>query len=430
MLSTLKCTIQTIFAICLTCLCSGGIGCDTNKDSNSEHTTIPKHPADGVSSECGSVRMTQYTSSDSRWCGFDRTSPILPEFVRQGMTVAIAEPWNGSSWNGAPGEACGECWELATTFATQIVMVHDLCPIEGNPICAGSHFHFDVASEVAAKIDGGQWLGEAAVRRVPCPVTGNIHVQITARNQWGYMQLAFFNHRFPIREVAYRAADSAQWHPMERCLARWCQEEDKSTFSKGGPGGVFRLTSANGDVVEAREVLTYDVTEGSDFNTGVQFAEAASPEGVCPFTPPGDVFIDEWGGIEGVRWEYNDWGSTEVSDITSDCAAQSAACLQFKSFDGNGVHITYRHTFPKHIFRRVTVQLKSSSGKGTVEIAPRSKDAKCTSPSTFDVTGDWTTVAVNIDDSCPQTEWIHGLTISRSNGVGDLFVDNIEFTEN
>lgn len=408
-------------SICFACQSGNSNGTDTSK------TTIPDTPAQGVSSDCGSVRMTEYNSSDRRWCGFDRTNSILPEFVRAGMTVAVAEPYNGSSFGGEPGEACGECWEISTSFATQLVMVHDLCPIEGNPICAGSHFHFDVASEVASAIDGGGWMGEAAVRRVPCPVSGNIHVYITARNQWGYMQIAFFNHRFPIRKVEYRAAQGVQWLPMERCLARWCLKEDKETFAQNGPGGVFRLTSATGEVIESTTALDYGVTEGSNFDTGIQFALTESPQGACVFTPPGDVFIDSWGGIEGVRWEPNTWGNATISVNTDMCANNSGGCLQLSNFEGSGLHITYRHIFPKTTFLNISVELRTPNGQGTVEIAPRSEDARCATPQTVNVTDSWTTATVIIADSCPNSDWIHGLTISRSSGIQTLLIDELRF---
>lgn len=342
------------------------------------------------------------------------------------MTVAVAEPYNGSSYGGAPGEACGECWEVSTTFATQTVMVHDLCPIEGNPVCAGGHFHFDVAAEVASVIDGGGWLGEAAVRRVPCPVTGNIHVHISSRNQWGYMQIAFFNHRVPIRTVEYRAPAGDAWMPMYRCLARWCQEEDMETFSNNGPGGIFRLTAANGDVVESTEVLSYDVSEGSDFDLGVQFAEISEPEGVCQFTPPGDVYTDEWGGIDGVRWMWNEWGNTTLSEITDNCAGGSASCIHLNNFADSGVHLTYRHVFPSDTFSTISVQLRADT-PGTVEIAPRTEEARCANPVSFDVTDVWSTVELNIAESCPVEDWLHGLTISRSTGLSTLTLDNIIF---
>ncbi len=371
--------------------------------------------------------MTEYGSTDRRWCGFDRTHSLLPEFVRQGMTVAIAEPYNGSSYEGDAGEACGECWELDTTFGNEIVMVHDLCPIEGNPICAGSHFHFDVSSEVAAAVDGGGWLGEGAVRRVPCPVTGNIHAYISDRNQWGYLKLAFFNHRFPIRSVEYQPTGGDSWLPMERCLARWCEAEDMDTFADGGPGAVFRLTSAAGETVEGTEVLTDGVAAESDFDTGIQFAPVEPPTDSCQFVPPGDVYDEQWGGIEGVRWDSNTWGGTSLSEVGDGCAEGSASCLRLTGFEGSGLHLTYRHVFPTTTFGQLTLQLRTSSGSGQVDVAPRSEEARCANTTTAEVGPDWTTVTIDVAASCTDTDWVHGLTISQPSAAMDLMVDEIRF---
>ena len=63
---------------------------------------------------CGSVRLTSYNAGSQGWCEFPRNANFLPSFVRNGVTGAIAEPWNGSSYDGDPGEACGECWEIDT----------------------------------------------------------------------------------------------------------------------------------------------------------------------------------------------------------------------------------------------------------------------------------------------------------------------------
>jgi len=306
-------------------------------------------------------------------------------------------------------------------------MVHDLCPIEGNPICAGSHFHFDVSDEVADAVGGGGWLGEAAVRRVPCPVAGDIHVYITARNQWGYMQIALFNQRRPIRLVEYRAADGETWMPMERCLARWCLEDDMETFSDDGPGGVFRLTSADGQLVTGTEVLGWDVGEGEDFDTGIQFEEGDTVTGTCEFTPPGDVYADGWGGIPGVRWDPNTWGGTSLSETTDGCAGGSASCLLLEEFEGSGLHLTYRHVFPVSTFDTLSLALRTAGGSGTVEVAPRTEESRCALPTTVDVTETWSEFEIDVAASCPDVSWIHGLTISRPSGPMDLLADDIIF---
>ena len=380
------------------------------------------------SDDCASVRLTQYTSSDRRWCGFDRNHEVLPDFVRQGMTIAIAEPYNGSSYGGDPGEACGECWELDTTFGTQIVMVHNLCPTDGNPVCNGSHFHFDVSNEVASVIDGGGWMGEAQVRRVPCPVTGNIHAYISDRNQWGYLKLAFFNHRFPIRTVEYQPTGESEWVAMERCLARWCvPDDDKSTFAESGPGAVFRLTSGAGEVIEGTEVLTYAAPAESVFDIGTQFAPADPQGGACVFVPPADVYDEQWGGIEGVRWEPNTWGSTNLAETGTDCADGSPSCVSLDGFQGSGLHITYRHIFPLATFSRLKLQLRAASGGGEVEVAPRTEESRCDQPTTVTVGSEWVEVDIDVAASCPGVSDIHGLTISRASDAMDLVVDEVRF---
>jgi hypothetical protein len=149
------------------------VACASSKhssSSNGDDIVIPDEPVAGVTSGCGSVRLTSYEASDSGWCEFSINHAELPEFVRDQMTLAIAEPYNGSSYGGEPGEACGECWEIDTISATQVVMVNNLCPIEGNPLCAGGHFHFDLSQQAGAALGGGG-LDAAVVRRVPCPVS-------------------------------------------------------------------------------------------------------------------------------------------------------------------------------------------------------------------------------------------------------------------
>ncbi|MDX9721236.1 MAG: hypothetical protein RBU37_10865 [Myxococcota bacterium] len=381
----------------------------------------------GPSSECGSVRMTQYAASEQRWCGFDRSNALLPAFVREGLTVAIAEPWNGSSYGGEAGEACGECWELDTLGSEPVVvMVHDLCPIEGNPSCAGSHFHFDVSNETAAAL-GDEWLGEAAVRRVPCPVSGNIHARISDRNQWGYLKLAFFNHRFPIRQVEYQPVGSTQWQPMERCLARWCEAEDMQTFAANGPGARFRFSSAAGEVVEGSAILGSELGDEAIFDTGIQFGAVEPPSGVCLFSPP-PPYDEEWGGIEGVRWTSSSWGSFSLSEPTEDCYEDSASCLLLDDFSpDSGLHITYRSPFPVDLYQRLTLQARLASGTATVRIAPRTEDGRCAGARDVELSEDWTLVEFELSTTCAGATVLTGLTLSHPSSTIALYLDELFF---
>lgn len=389
-------------------------GCGSNGDDEI---------APGPAGECGSVRMTHYDASDSGWCGFRNTHDALPQFVRDQMTLAIAEPYNGSSYLGEPGEACGECWEVDSIYGNQVVMVTNLCPVEGNPICAGDHFHFDLSAE-AAQILGE---GEALARRIPCPVTGNIHAEINSRNEWGYVSLAFFNHRFPIRTAEYRAADGDQWVLLTREGGSWRIEDDTTTFSDDGPGGVFRFTSASGETVEGTEVLTYDVATDDVFDTGVNFAEAQREGPPCEFHPPQDVYDEGYGGIDGARWEPNPWGGAMMTEASSGCADGSKSCIRISNMAlGDGFHIYYRNAFPVEEFEMLTLRLRAWSGSGSVIVAPSSGGTRC-EETEVDIDKDWASVEIDVASVCGEFDTIDGVTLGNRGDTLDMMADEIFF---
>ena len=213
---------------------------------------------------------------------------------------------------------------------------------------------------------------------------------------------------------------------MQRCLARWCVEDDNATFSEDGPGAVFRITSALGEAVEGAAMLTYDVETGASFDTGVQFAPAQAQGPACTFVPPAAVYDEGWGGIDGVRWQPNPWGGTELTEIGDGCV-QGSSCLLLSSLQGGGLHVTYRHVFPTETFTRLSLQVRAHSGAGTVEVAPRSEDVRCANPTTVAVDDAWTLVDIDVPQSCPDTDMIQGLTISRASAPMDLVVDEVFF---
>jgi hypothetical protein len=414
-------------AVLLFSILAGTCGTRESEEDSGGGTTdiiVPDEPAPGVAAGCGSVRLTAYEASDSGWCEFSDTHAILPEFVQQRMTLAIAEPYNGSSYAGESGEACGECWEIDTISATQVVMVNNLCPIEGNPLCAGGHFHFDLSQEAAAVLGGGG-LDAALTRRVPCPVSGNIHAQLNDRNEWGYVRLAFINHRFPIRTAEYRAADGEEWVPVQRSGGAWHVVDDNTTFADSGPGGVFRFTSPTGESVEGSSVLTPDVGVDQIFDTGAQFAES-EPEGTsCEFVPPGDVYDEEWGGIDQVRWACNPWGAADCSETTEGCAEGSDSCVLIRNLEQwDGFHIYYRQSFPTSTFSRLSLQLRTRSGGGEVVVAPSNEGERC-AETTVSVSSEWAPIEIDVAASCTQLAELNALTLSNQTETMDVLVDEI-----
>jgi hypothetical protein len=377
--------------------------------------------------------MTFYDQGGPGWCEFDRTLPVLPASVRSGLTTAIAEPWNGSSYSGEPGEACGECWEVATLGVTRVVMVDNLCPIEGNPICAGDHFHFDLSREAAnaLQMDG---LEEGQARRVPCPVSGNIFLQILDRNEWGYLRFSVVNHRIPVRTVEYRSAADGTWRPAQRSGGAWAVMNDAQSdmFASGQPGGVFRFTSTQDHVAEGSAVLSYGVAKGQTFDTGVQLTDQApATGGACVFEPPALVYGDGYGGITDVAWKILPWEGTDASEVTDGCYGGQGSCIRAQMPLWSGFHLHYPQAFPAGTFASLSLRLYSPGG-GRVTVAVSGSGETCqTTEATVGPAWSEVTIAPGPTCSSPSTE-IQYVTVQAGAlpASGDsvvLLLDDVRF---
>ena len=200
------------------------------------------------------------------------------------------------------------------------------------------------------------------------------------------------------------------------------------TFAEGGPGARIRLTGANGEVVEGTAVLSYDFGDESIFDTGVQFDAVEPPEGACEFSPPADVYDEGWGGIDGVRWMLNTWGEPTESEISEGCADSSASCLLLAGFNtGAGAHMTYRNPFPIETFTTLELQVRTQSGSGELNIAPRNDDGRCDNTTDAVIGAEWTQIEIDLTSSCPGEHELTGLTISHPTEAFDLVLDEIRF---
>jgi len=396
---------------------------DNNQNSNQNYN---QNYNTTIDPDCASLRVTHYTASDGGWCEFSRNLPILPSFVRDGMTFAIAEPWNNGSYDGEAGQACGECWEITTSWATQIVMTHDLCPIQGNPICAGSHFHFDLSSEAATALET-KGLDAAAARRVPCPVTGNIHTSISNWNEWGYMRVAFVNHRIPIRAAFIRAEPNGEPIPFERSGGAWQVLDGPEPGD--GQGVSFQFESTQGQQIEGDNTLSFTSLSPEDaaliHDTGAQFDDLDPPEGICEYLPDGRVYTDGYGGIDSVRWQANPWGDTDVSETNEGCFNSSASCLRIDNMGSwSGLHLYYWQAFPAHTFNTLSLWAKTLSGTMNLDLAPSHDGERCEEKQVT-VSTEWTQITFDLSEACTEFEILTSVTFSHGGDAVPLLLDDI-----
>jgi EXPB1-like domain 1 len=404
----------------------GACGGDDDNDILSNWNGTPME----VDPSCTSARLTQYWSTTWGWCEFPSDRSFLPTFAQNGITLAIAEPWNGGSYGGEPGEACGECWEISTSFATQVVMVHDLCPIEGNPLCAGVHFHLDLTPEAAAAVQGGG-NDAATARRVPCPVTGNIHAAILDWNQWGYLRCSFSNHRIAIRSAEVRREPGGEWVAMERSGGAWqCLD---CPGSDSGDGVVFRLTSAQGQVVEGTRVVAFqEVSPGHENvvteDLGLQVDDLDDPPtGQCDFLPDGLVYGDQWGGIDQVKWTPLEWDGANVSETDEGCHA-GTSCLRATINQWSGFHLYLRQAFPVDTFStlRLWARAETETAGTQLTISPSNDGDRCTEQA-VDLTPEWQEITFDLASACAGFELLTSVTVQNTTDRATILLDDIEY---
>ena len=418
----------TIAALLLT-LAQGACGGNGNSSdgSSSDWNGEPMEVDPG----CTSARLTQYWSTTWGWCEFPSDRPFLPAFAQDGITMAIAEPWNGGSYGGAPGEACGECWEISTSFATQIVMVHDLCPIEGNPLCAGAQFHLDLTPEAADALQGGG-NDAAAARRVACPVTGNVHAAILDWNQWGYLRCSFMNHRIAIRTAEVRVDPGGSWVAMERSGGAW-QCLDCPGSVDGGDGVVFRLASAQGQVAEGTRVVPFqEVSPGQDNviteDLGLQVDDLDGPfPGTCAFVPDGLVYGDAWGGMDQVKWTALEWDGASVDETSSGCY-QGSSCLRATIDQWSGFHLYLRQAFPATTFSTLSIWARAETPGAQISFAPSYEGDRCAEQA-VELGPDWQEITFDLPTACSGFDLLTSVTVQNTSDRATILLDEIEYRQ-
>jgi len=386
--------------------------------------------AGGVAMGCGPARLTYYDVVGAGACEVMDVPAALPRIARDGLTAAMAEPWWGGSSGGDPAEACGECWEITTASATRTVVITDLCPIAGNPVCAGDFFHFDVARAAATEL-GYLTAGivEADVRRVPCPVDGNIFAIVRDANPY-FLRVTFGDARIGIHAVDYRGAGAGvaatnPWTAMHRDSGAWAVTGSGGELARGGTGVVLRLTSSQGQVVESTAIVSTTSAPLTAVDLGVQVDDLAPPTGpACTWRVP-DPYVDGLGGIERVRWSEGGWGggTTDVA-ATADCRA--GTCISVAGLDGwGGLQLLYHEQFAWAGLTRLSLWARAPS-----EVPLQLKvigDADCT-PVDFMAGPAYSQVTVDLATACAGVSRVQTVQLQLMRATaGSFTVDDVVF---
>lgn len=411
----------------------GGSGGSTTNPNAGGVANTSDFVAGTPSAECRSVRLTTYVSSANQSaCGWFKNDPYMPDFVRvQRMTAAMAQSWWGGSYvgpnQGLAGDTCGECWEITTYGATRIVMIDDWCPADGNPLCASTQFHIDLA-ETAATALASNGLDAATARPVPCPVAGNLFAVITDWNQWGYTQFPIANARIPVRNVEFKPVGSSQWTAMSRNAGTFQNTGAQAAFATGASGATLRITSAQGEVVESNVVLAPEFTIGQYFDLGVQFQDiqGRGAGGSCAYHVPGDVYIDGWGSSASVPWKTWTYGGFAFNEVSTGCFNDSASCLHAAMTASNGVQIAWEPVFAIDTFSTLNLQIRTTAGSGDANVGIYGADGQC-KETVVPITTTWKAVTIDIASTCSGVTTMYGLTLGSAGANLDVLVDDIRF---
>lgn len=406
---------------------------EPSTDASSEPPSDASTPPDGGSlppgGSCREVRLTSYDAGRGGLCEYVDAFDVMPDFVRDNMTLAIAEPFAGGSEGGEFGEACGECWEISTVTATQIVMVTNLCPAnEDNPVCQGPETHFDLSREAGEAV-GHEGITIAQARPVPCPVTGNVHAVVRARNDF-FIRLVFANLRFPIRTAEVRVDGTDAWQPLRRDRGAWALNDANAAIGPDAPGVSFRLTSPKGDVAEGSNVLPYSLAEGQTFDIGAQFDERSVEGGTCVYVPDGTVYSDTFGGSDPVLWESRAYGGAEVNE-TEDGCAEGERCLRVTNYARfAGAVFRNNDAVPRELYTSLNLMLRAPGGAGTVdiEVGQEGGEGGATCEAQEVVLDDsWTPVEIDLSTRCPGVPTLNRIVLINQTEPFEMLIDDVRF---
>ncbi|MCJ1458993.1 hypothetical protein MMC28_009370 [Mycoblastus sanguinarius] len=138
--------------------------------SNSTTSTSQESVAGSDSSSGSDSSGTggSYTASFTQYTNC-KTPALACGYYNDGYTAAVSQALFGVGPGAGPGPACGTCWKLSSTTSgtnSIVVKVNNLCPDDGNPLCAqalDTDVNFDLCADTGT---GSALFGSSGTEQV------------------------------------------------------------------------------------------------------------------------------------------------------------------------------------------------------------------------------------------------------------------------
>ncbi|KAL1590091.1 hypothetical protein WHR41_01201 [Cladosporium halotolerans] len=172
---------------------SGSGGNNPTTTSTKPASSSPTNGGSGSNGKSYTASFTQYGSTDTWGSGNCQTKTTACGFYTQGYNAAVSQNVFGVGPGAGAGPGCGTCWKLTIQTDSSgrrvsnagnsiVVMVTNLCPAQGNPLCAqsglsgtnqyGANVNFDLCIDSRANSalfgSSGVGLGVGSAVQVDC----------------------------------------------------------------------------------------------------------------------------------------------------------------------------------------------------------------------------------------------------------------------
>ena len=375
---------------------------------------------------CERINVAESAEPLDGTCGFAPFAANMPQPFQLGHRVSVnnALYTQGTLGLGTTAGGCGECLELTTATGATVVMVTDSCAGSGTPGCDGAGTSMVASQTLSTARDVSGW-DMASVRGVPCPVTGNVHLVVDPLSQPPFfLRLRFYNHAVGINTVEVRGAGSGvntnnPWTPFTRSLGNgWDYTGDARN---GGTSWQVRVTTGQGEVVEAAQAITF--VDDLDVDLGFQVQDRRDMGGsACVWQPTRDVFGDTFGQEGEVRWSL----ATGTANVVNTSCRTGTGCLQLP-FTGPGVvQFHYNNNLPAVLVPTLDLYGRVGSiSSNVLRVRLVGVGATCLDVDLPAVSIVWTHVALDLGATCPPGTMVNGLQVTNVSGNGSLFLDDV-----